>query len=232
VLKGLVTDIDGTLTDPYRRIHTGAIERIRELCDHGILVVLASGNTSCFMDALSKMIGTQGAFIAENGGVYRTGYTQPLRIVGNQAFCREALDAVTEFYKKSGVTLDLYSPTYRFADLAFARTVPVDEVREIVKEFPVDVLDTGFAIHLQARGVTKGLAFLNLVSEMGLDPSDFLAAGDAENDVELIKYAGIGIAVNNAPPAAAAVASYVSEKKFGDGFLEAIDRYMPYFLER
>lgn len=232
MLKGLVTDIDGTLTDPHRRIHTGAIERIRELCDHDILVVLASGNTSCFMDALSKMIGTQGAFIAENGGVYRTAYTEPLRILGNQTLCREALDAVTEFYRDSGITLDLYSPTYRFADLAFARTVPVDEVREIVKKFPVDVLDTGFAIHIQARGVTKGLAFLNLVSELGLDPSDFLAAGDAENDIELLKYAGIGIAVRNAPPAAAAAATYISEKKFGEGFLEAIDRYMPYFLER
>ena len=87
MLKGLVTDIDGTLTDRHRRIHTGAIECIRKLCDQGVLVVLASGNTSCFMDALSKMIGTQGAFIAENGGVYRTGYTQPLRILGNQAVC-------------------------------------------------------------------------------------------------------------------------------------------------
>jgi phosphoglycolate phosphatase (TIGR01487 family) len=232
VLKGIVTDIDGTITDRHRRIHTGAIERIRELCDHDILVVLASGNTSCFMDALSKMIGTQGAFIAENGGVYRTEYAGPLRILGNQALCRKALDAVTEFYRRSGVTLDLYSPTYRFADLAFARTVPVDEVREIVKEFPVDVLDTGFAIHLQAQGVTKGLAFLNLVAEFGLDPSDFLAAGDGENDIELFRYAGIGIAVRNAPPAAAAAAAYLSEKKYGDGFVEAIDRYMPYFLER
>ncbi len=232
MLKGLVTDIDGTLTDRHRRIHTGAIERIRELCDQGILVVLASGNTSCFMDALSKMIGTQGAFIAENGGVYRTGYTGPLRILGNQALSRQALDAVTEFYRRSGVTLDLYSPTYRFADLAFARTVPVDEVRDIVKEFPVDVVDTGFAIHLQARGVTKGLAFLNLAAELGLDPSDFLAAGDAENDIELLRYAGIGIAVSNAPPAAAAAANYITEKKYGDGFVEAVDRYMPYFLER
>ena len=94
------------------------------------------------------------------------------------------------------------------------------------------MLDTGFAIHLQARGVTKGLAFLNLVAELGLDPSDFLAAGDGENDIELINYAGIGIAVHNAPPAATAAAAYISEKEYGDGFVEAIDRYMPYFLER
>ena len=101
-----------------------------------------------------------------------------------------------------------------------------------MKEFPVDVLDTGFAIHLQSRGVTKGLAFLNLVAELGLDPSEFLAAGDAENALELLRYSGIGSAVQNAHPAAAAAATYLSEKQFGDGFVEAVVRYMPYFLER
>ena len=232
MLNGLVTDIDGTLTDQNRRIHTGAIESIRRLADQGVVVVLASGNTSCFMDAIGKMIGTQGAFIAENGGVYRAGYTEPLRIIGNQAVVRNALDAVTAYYSERGIALDLYSPAYRFADLAFARTVLPDEVREIVQEFGVDVIDTGFAIHIQEKGMNKGLAFLNLVSELGLDPAGFLAAGDAENDIELLKYAGIGVAVKNAHPAAAAAATFVSQKKYGDGFVEALQRYMPYFRDR
>jgi phosphoglycolate phosphatase (TIGR01487 family) len=232
VLKALITDIDGTITDRHRRIHTGAISSIRTLCDHSIEVVLASGNTSCFMDALSKMIGTQGSFVAENGGVYRAGYTGELRILGDQVVVREALDAVIKFYHQNGIKLELYSPTYRFADLAFAHTVPPEEVRNIVKDYPVEVLDTGFAIHLQARGVSKGLAFINLAAELGLDPSDFLSVGDAENDIELLKYAGIGVAVRNAPESLAAAATWVSEKKYGEGFIETLDRYMPYFLDR
>jgi phosphoglycolate phosphatase (TIGR01487 family) len=232
VLKGLVTDIDGTLTDRHRRIHTGAITRIRTLCDHDIVVVLASGNTPCFMDAVSRMIGTQGGFIAENGGVYRVVLGGQLRVLGNQAVVREALDTVIAYYEKEGILLELYSPSYRFADLAFARTVPVDEVREIVRDYPVEVLDTSFAIHIQETGMSKGLAFLNLVGELGLDPTDFLAIGDAENDIELLKYAGIGAAVGNAPRELASAAAFVSEKRYGAGFVEALDRYIPYFLER
>jgi phosphoglycolate phosphatase (TIGR01487 family) len=232
VLKGLVTDIDGTITDRHRRIHTGAITCIRSLCDHGVMVVLASGNTPCFMDAVSRMVGTQGSFIAENGGVYRAGLSGPLRVLGNQSMVRRALDAVIAYYKKKEISLELYSPTYRFADLAFARTVPVDEVREIVRDYPVEVLDTGFAIHIQETGMSKGLAFLNLAGELGLDPTDFLAVGDAENDIELIRYAGIGATVGNAPRELASAAAFVSEKKYGAGFVEALDRYMPYFLER
>ena len=90
MLKALLTDIDGTITDPTRRIHTGAIETIRSLVDQGVEVVLASGNTSCFMDALCKMIGTQGTFIAENGGVFRIGFTGTLRINGDQSCLQES----------------------------------------------------------------------------------------------------------------------------------------------
>ena len=232
MLKGLVTDIDGTITDRHRRIHTGAISALRVLCDHGVEVVLASGNTSCFMEAVSRMIGTQGSFIAENGGVYRAGYTGELRILGDQSVVGEALESVVTFYREKGVTLDMYSPTYRFADRAFARSVDPAEVREIVRDFPVEVIDTGFAIHIQARGISKGLAFLSLAGELGLDPADFLSVGDAENDIELVKYAGIGVAVGNAPEKLAAAATWVSGKTYGEGFIEALERYMPYFLER
>lgn len=58
--------------------------------------------------------------------------------------------------------------------------------------FPVEVIDTGFAIHIQARGISKGRAFLSLTRDLETSPADFLAVGDAENDIELIKNAGIG----------------------------------------
>jgi phosphoglycolate phosphatase (TIGR01487 family) len=232
VLKALLTDIDGTITNPSRRIHTGAIETIRSLVDQGVVVVLASGNTSCFMESLCKMIGTQGSFIAENGGVFRVGYTGPLRITGDQSACRKALETVQAYYRSRGKELDLFSPTYRFADLAFARTLPVGEVKEIVKDHPVQVIDTGYAIHLQSPGVNKGTALVELADEMGLVPADFLAIGDSVNDVQMLKTAGIGITVANAHPDTKTAAEYVAEKEYGDGFVEGIKKYSSYFRAR
>lgn len=232
MLKGLVTDIDGTITDGHRRIHTGAIERIRELCDHDILVVLASGNTSCFMDALSKMIGTKGTFIAENGGVYRIGYTGPLVVSGDQTVVKAALRLVQDHFGERGITLDLYSPTYRFSDIAFARTVSADEVQRVLRDHPVQVIDTGYAIHLLAPGINKGTALVALAQKMGLVPADFLAIGDSLNDVQMLKTAGIGITVANAHPKTKAAAQYIAGKEYGDGFVEAIEKYYPYFRAR
>ena len=232
MLKALLTDIDGTKTDPTRRIHTGSIERIRGLLDQGVEVVLASGNTSCSMETLCKMIGTHGTFIAENGGVFRVGYTGSLHIKGDQTVCRKALETVQAHYRALGKELELFSPTYRFSDLAFARTVPAEEVRAILRDHPVQVWDTGYAIHLQAIGINKGTALVALAREMGLSPADFLAIGDSLNDIQMLTTAGIGITVANAHPDTKAVAQYVAKKAYGDGFVEAIGHYDPYFLAR
>ncbi len=125
-------------------------------------MVLASGNTSCFMDALCKMIGTKGTFIAENGGVYRIGFSGSLVVTGDQTEVRTALAVVQDHFRKKGKSLDLFSPTYRFADLAFARTVPAEEVKQVLRQVPVQVIDTGYAIHLQSPGINKGTALVAL----------------------------------------------------------------------
>ena len=232
MLKALVTDIDGTITTPDRRIHTGAIEMIRSLVDDGVEVVLASGNTSCFMDALSKMIGTKGSFIAENGGVYRIGFSGTPRILGDQAAGRHALKVLQAHFRTQGIELDLYSPTYRFADLAFARTVPVDEVRRLLSDHPVTVIDTGFAIHLQIPGITKGTTLLPLADALGIQPEEFLAVGDSVNDIEMLEAAGTGIAVANADAKTKAAADYVTKEPYGNGFVEGVKKYSSYFRAR
>jgi phosphoglycolate phosphatase (TIGR01487 family) len=229
VLKALLTDVDGTLTDPTRMINTGAIEAIRQLIRRGVRVVLASGNTACFMDALCRMIGTDGTMIGENGGVYRIGFFGSMHVHGDQQVCLEALGVVKRHFSAKGEEIALYGEKYRYADVAFARTVPVSEVAEVLAGYPVRVLDTSYAIHLQALGVSKGTAFLELARELDLDPADFMAFGDSVNDIEMLRIAGIGVAVGNAHPDAKAVASYVAKSRYGDGFTEAVGHFSSHF---
>jgi phosphoglycolate phosphatase len=232
VLKAVLTDVDGTITDTSREVSTGAIEAMRGLISRGVDVVLASGNTACFMDAISRMIGTEGTLIGENGGVYRIGYFGELHVSGHKSVSLDAFNVIRDYYQERGISLQMYSPQYRYSDVAFAKTVPTGEVRAVLKDQDVQILDTGFAIHLQERGVNKGTAFKSLAHDMGLSPKDFLAIGDAVNDVEMICAAGIGVAVGNAHPEAKAAAGYVTEKTYGDGFIEAMEKYSTYFLER
>jgi len=160
------------------------------------------------------------------------GYDGDLRIDGDQAIARKAVDVLQAHYRAKGIELGLLSSTYRFTDLAIARTVPVAEVKSILHDQPVHIVDTGYAIHFQRPGISKGTALARLAPEMGLAPSDFLAIGDSINDVQVLRAAGIGITVANGHPETKAVAEYVSEKEYGDGFVEGLKKYRSYFRAR
>jgi hypothetical protein len=107
--------------------------------------------------------------------------------------------------------------------------VPVDEVKNLLINHAVQVLDTGYAIHLQSPGVNKGTTLVALAHEMGLFPSDFLAIGDSLNDIQMLTTAGIGATVANGHNDIKAAAQYVAEKAYGDGFVEVVKKYDSYF---
>lgn len=234
MLRALVTDIDGTITDRRRRINTAAVEAVRTLVDGGIPVVLASGNTVCFLDGLCKMVGTDGTIIAENGGVYRRRFSGTLHIPGDKEACLAAFEVLKDHFARKGVELELYSVRYRFADVAFARNIDPVEARAVIRDhgLPALVLDTAFAIHLQTPGVNKGTALVELAREMGLSPGEMMVVGDSENDIEMLRAAGIGVAVQNASAVTCAAADWVSPSAYGDGFVEAVKKYCPYLFSR
>ncbi|MCJ7795096.1 MAG: HAD hydrolase family protein [Methanoregulaceae archaeon] len=45
----------------------------------------------------------------------------------------------------------------------------------------------------------------------------------------MITTAGIGVTVANASPEVQAAAQYVTEQEYGEGFVEAVKKYLPYF---
>ncbi len=72
-------------------------------------------------------------------------------------------------------------------------------------------------------GVRKAAGMLGIATE------DIMAIGDNENDIGMIRSAGIGVAVGNATQALKEVADYVCEKEEAAGVAEAVERF---FLSR
>lgn len=232
MFRGVITDIDGTLTDEKRRLSTAAIETIRRLQESGVEVVLSSGNTSCLLKGLCKLIGTGGTFIGENGGVYRIGFTGELQLIADRKIAIDALNLCIEHFQKKGITLELFSYNERFSDVAFARTVPVEEVRSLLADWPVDIMDTNFAIHIHKAGIDKGKTFQVVADSLGIKPEEFLAIGDSENDIGMIKAAGIGCCVANAQERVRIISDYCSSVPYGEGFVEIMNRNFSHILAR
>ena len=60
------------------------------------------------------------------------------------------------------------------------------------------------------KGASKGLLLEQLAEQLGIERHKTVAVGDYNNDVSMIKAAGIGFAVDNAVPEAKAVADYIT----------------------
>ena len=60
------------------------------------------------------------------------------------------------------------------------------------------------------KGISKGAVLPRLAEYLGIDMSRTIAVGDYDNDVSMLKAAGLGIAVANATPAARAAADLLT----------------------
>jgi len=75
--------------------------------------------------------------------------------------------------------------------------------------------------------VNKGTA-ANYLAEtlLALQPEQVMAIGNEFNDVEMLKYAGIGVAMGNAPEAVQAIADWVAPSVEADGVAAAIQTWI------
>ena len=80
-----------------------------------------------------------------------------------------------------------------------------------------------YFLELAAPDVTKGAGLDFLARRMGFTPAQTIAFGDGENDVELVDWAGYGIAVENAHPRVRAVASWVCPAAADEGVAQVLE---------
>ena len=85
-----------------------------------------------------------------------------------------------------------------------ARWAPtVTPTREALEGSGVGVLDCGSAqCEVLPVGVHMGDGAEKLITHLGVAPETVLACGDAENDVEMLRLVGLGVAMGNAKPIA------------------------------
>jgi Cof subfamily protein (haloacid dehalogenase superfamily) len=76
-------------------------------------------------------------------------------------------------------------------------------------------------------GVNKGTAIDYVAKELlGVTAENVLAIGDNYNDVEMLAYAGIGVAMGNAPADVRSIADWVAPAIEADGVAVAVEKFI------
>ena len=63
------------------------------------------------------------------------------------------------------------------------------------------------------------------LDENGLKREEIMAFGDGENDIDMLKFAGIGVAMGNASDEVKAAADYVTDSVDADGIAKALKHF-------
>jgi Cof subfamily protein (haloacid dehalogenase superfamily) len=249
-------DVDGTLVDHDNVMTDTVRDAVLAMHESGVEVVISTGRAVPGVLNVAEKLGLEGYAVASNGAlVISHSPVEVLHAVtfdASEAVGRiiehvpDALVAVEEI----GVGYRVSQP---FPDGEINGTMTVQTVEELVAEPVTRVVirapersaedfhrlvkdlglhDTNYYVGYTAwldiapDGVSKASGLEWLCARRGVEPADVLAVGDGNNDLEMLLWAGRGVAMGQAPESLKVAADAITGRVDEDGLAAELRRYL------
>jgi len=221
--KTFAIDIDGTITlNGMGQIHLEALSRLRSLKKEGHNVILVTGRSSVEGYLLSIFGGLTHMAVGENGGCISFGDEIQHKLLGNKGECIHALATIQAKLNAEVKEKPVFP---RMTEVVLERTFDIEKAQKVIDENNLNVVltDSGYAYHINSKGVDKGSGFLEVVKMLDVDVNDAIAIGDSDTDIPLFKVVKNNIAVSNSTENLKKLAKIITTKQSGEGVLEGLD---------
>ena len=249
----IALDIDDTLVPHLGNVTERVVDAIARAREAGITVALATGRTLSTTAPIGRAAGIDGWAVCSNGAVLATiepetiidtrpfdpkpVLDQLVELVPGAVFAVEDVHGVFHTTKMFGAgALGLSIREVPFEHLL------TDPVTRIVVRSDAHV-DTGFdeiaaqmGLHtvifgvakvawmdIGPQGVNKATMLAELCTRLDLNPARTLVIGDSWNDLEMLQWAGTGVAMGSAPESVMCAADAVTSAEPGEGVADVID---------
>lgn len=83
-----------------------------------------------------------------------------------------------------------------------------------------------FFLEFTEVGVDKGTSLHHLIQKLNIQQEEVIAIGDSYNDLAMIEFAGLGVAMGNAPDDIKAIANYVTDTNMEDGVAKVVETFI------
>lgn len=83
-----------------------------------------------------------------------------------------------------------------------------------------------FFIELMPKGINKASSIDRMLSTVGLKRENTICCGDGFNDMTMIEYAGVGVAMANAQEPVKKAADYITKSNDEDGLVDVIEKFI------
>lgn len=117
-----------------------------------------------------------------------------------------------------------------------AKIMMIDEpeiLEEGIKKLPQEVYEkytvvrsAPYFLEFLNKASNKGEGVKALADHLGIEPKEIICIGDAGNDLDMIKYAGLGVAMGNAFPEVKEIANFITKTNEEDGVAHVIEKFV------
>ena len=251
MIKAIFFDIDGTLLSYHTHsVLPGTIKAFRRLHEKGIRTFISSGRPMVLIPPMPVVFD---GYITVNGGYCTAGEEVLLRNPIHKEDCRRWLeyvqehnrvtmcftekdmyinridDAVIRLHDQLGFQMPPVKEISQASDMdvyQFIAMQPADEDEQVLSFLPhcrMPRWHPAFS-DLIPQGSSKAVGIERIISHYGIRREETMAFGDGANDIEMLEYVDVGVAMGNAADVVKQHADYVTDDADSEGILHALER--------
>ncbi|MDW7652043.1 MAG: Cof-type HAD-IIB family hydrolase [Bacillota bacterium] len=197
---------------------------------HGALIRTASGDETIYHQPVPVELAKEVTDIAAQQGYHVNAY------INDELFVAEENSYSRSYQKLANVPVTVVGNLSSFLEVpptkltVINRDGRLEELKdELLERFGQDLSITVSRpsfLEITDRLATKGRALKTLAEIHNIPQAQVAAIGDSYNDLDMIVYAGIGVAVANAREAVKAVADVITTSNAEHGVAEFITKYL------
>lgn len=244
--KIVMFDVDGTLLNSKRQLSPETIAAVQQLQSNGVTSAIASARTPYnigeWLHALQidTYMVYNGCLVIHEGDVLHQKAIDPVMaqtliddaVRRRHSVMPEGLDRFSLVSEQPDVIIENYAKAWDHS-----RRVPYGDFHQPISQ--IDLFCTGEevapymaaypeltfypwvsrpnAFNIIPKDVSKAYGFKLILEKMGISRDEAVAFGDGPNDLEMLTFAGTGVAMGNAVPELKDKASYVTKHVDDDG---------------
>ena len=156
--------------------------------------------------------------------------------IDDELFISHDCETIRNYQKISGVAPRIIEDMVKFRDRGICKMIWI-ETPENATRYQTE-MNAYFGGHVNAHtsrpyllefvdaGASKALALEAIGKVFGIDKSEMIAVGDGYNDISMLEYAGLGVAMDNAPREIKNICQHVTASNDDDGVAAVIHKYI------
>ena len=253
MIKAIFFDVDGTLlSHNTKKVPESTKEALKNLKEQNIKIFMATGRHNLELNDLPMEDLTFDGYVLLNGQINTD---QKGNLISQQTISkRDTQTLIQKFKEKKTAILFIENDQFYIntinerveaAQDAISSPYPevreysgnpicqcclyatTDEAKEFIKELPDCKISqwNPYAYDILSKEGGKMTGIESILKYYGIKREEIMAFGDGENDIEMLQYAKIGIAMGNADDNVKKAADYITDHIDKDGIYKALQYY-------